>query len=508
MSHNPRQNYGYPQLPPDYYVDDPEGFASEYSDSDALSENQRQSFGVAPPRHLPEIYDRNSLASHQMITGKQQYSSQPYIQQYYHNRNLPQIPRTQSAIPPQTYPHPYNNSLQRHFYPSEEINYDYAGSQQKVMAQMQQYKSAMRKVSDPASYNVMSKQTNPKRYPVTVGTPKYYRKPPVNSIYKRPSALCLPVASQPDPAAYRRPKRAPVFNDQTLYGMQQEIPSGMENPSLESPVDDGTKDQIDAVLVPHKVDSEGDVDAKISNFEELLAKFERENGPKKTKSRNDISKISKFLKPRVPSSIRAKQEKSKAKAAKLKGDAVGESNSTIINNTDPTDVQDVTADSLERLLNQLKKCELAVGNESVLEKNDCPTGARQRKDKAESRENEGGVEKGNMGEDEKNPKPSPKSFNYRDISEQMLRSQCELDVEDSNSSIQDITKRITNSLTDSTPNKPRPFNQICRKPTMDDHCALELHRSKSYIVNLIDRALSKELGTVPGERSRRKFVSV
>nr|XP_023021520.1 uncharacterized protein LOC111509895 [Leptinotarsa decemlineata] len=299
MSHNPRQNYGYPQLPPDYYVDDPEGFVSDYSDSDALSENQRQSFGVAPPRHLPEIYDRNTLASHQMITSKQQYSSQPYIQQYYHNRNLPQIPRTQSAIPPQTYPHPYNNSLQRHFYPSEEINYDYAGSQQKVMAQMQQYKSAMRKVPDPASYNVMSKQTNPKRYPVTVGTPKYYRKPPVNSIYKRPSALCLPVASQPDPAAYRRPKRAPVFNDQTLYGMQQEIPSGMENPSLESPVDDGTKDQIDAVLVPHKVDSEGDVDAKISNFEELLAKFERENGPKKTKSRNDISKISKFLKPRV-----------------------------------------------------------------------------------------------------------------------------------------------------------------------------------------------------------------
>ncbi|XP_066149401.1 uncharacterized protein [Euwallacea fornicatus] len=38
------------------------------------------------------------------------------------------------------------------------------------------------------------------------------------------------------------------------------------------------------------------------------------------------------------------------------------------------------------------------------------------------------------------------------------------------------------------------------KPTtraMDDHCALDLHKSKSYILDLIDRALSKELGTVP-----------
>lgn len=40
--------------------------------------------------------------------------------------------------------------------------------------------------------------------------------------------------------------------------------------------------------------------------------------------------------------------------------------------------------------------------------------------------------------------------------------------------------------------------------TMDDHGALDLHKSKSYIVDLIDRALSKELGTVP----REQLVSV
>ncbi|XP_066246803.1 uncharacterized protein [Euwallacea similis] len=42
---------------------------------------------------------------------------------------------------------------------------------------------------------------------------------------------------------------------------------------------------------------------------------------------------------------------------------------------------------------------------------------------------------------------------------------------------------------------------------MDDYCALDLHKSKSYIVDLIDRALSKELGTVPRDESLRHDMS-
>lgn len=38
------------------------------------------------------------------------------------------------------------------------------------------------------------------------------------------------------------------------------------------------------------------------------------------------------------------------------------------------------------------------------------------------------------------------------------------------------------------------YSQSARVPLEE---ALELHKSKSYIVNLIDRALSKELGTLP-----------
>jgi hypothetical protein len=45
-----------------------------------------------------------------------------------------------------------------------------------------------------------------------------------------------------------------------------------------------------------------------------------------------------------------------------------------------------------------------------------------------------------------------------------------------------------------------------QKPPLDDNSALELHKSKSYIVSLIDKALSKELGTVPGDKCSRKEV--
>lgn len=47
-----------------------------------------------------------------------------------------------------------------------------------------------------------------------------------------------------------------------------------------------------------------------------------------------------------------------------------------------------------------------------------------------------------------------------------------------------------------------------QKPPLDDNSALELHKSKSYIVSLIDKALSKELGTVPGDKCTRQEVNI
>lgn len=50
--------------------------------------------------------------------------------------------------------------------------------------------------------------------------------------------------------------------------------------------------------------------------------------------------------------------------------------------------------------------------------------------------------------------------------------------------------------------KPSHHSKIGLDPT----AAMELHKSKSYIVSLIDRALSKELGTVPEAKFARPQV--
>lgn len=48
---------------------------------------------------------------------------------------------------------------------------------------------------------------------------------------------------------------------------------------------------------------------------------------------------------------------------------------------------------------------------------------------------------------------------------------------------------------------------ISEQKSLDDNSALELHKSKSYIVSLIDKALSKELGTIPGDKCTTSEVN-
>lgn len=48
---------------------------------------------------------------------------------------------------------------------------------------------------------------------------------------------------------------------------------------------------------------------------------------------------------------------------------------------------------------------------------------------------------------------------------------------------------------------------ISEQKSLDDNSALELHKSKSYIVSLIDKALSKELGTIPGDKCTTREVN-
>lgn len=55
-----------------------------------------------------------------------------------------------------------------------------------------------------------------------------------------------------------------------------------------------------------------------------------------------------------------------------------------------------------------------------------------------------------------------------------------------------------------TPRNSLYSSKKCNSHVSDEHTAMELHRSKSYIVNLIDRALSRELGTIPEDRNTKQ----
>lgn len=88
------------------------------------------------------------------------------------------------------------------------------------------------------------------------------------------------------------------------------------------------------------------------------------------------------------------------------------------------------------------------------------------------------------------------SFNY----EALTRKCSQSENKDRDSGINSSLKEPLHSVLGSFDSK----RSVRIMKPMDDQCALDLHRSKSYIVDLIDRALSKELGTMPRGQSVRK----
>lgn len=91
----------------------------------------------------------------------------------------------------------------------------------------------------------------------------------------------------------------------------------------------------------------------------------------------------------------------------------------------------------------------------------------------------------------------PKSINYKEISQHMFEvEQQEKEVSQMRAKKFDASSQVSPKEDSLCPHMSRStyYHQPGRVPLEE---ALELHKSKSYIVNLIDRALSKELGTLP-----------
>lgn len=82
---------------------------------------------------------------------------------------------------------------------------------------------------------------------------RYYRRP--GNLSKKPSALCLPVACQPDPAIYRRVRRSPV---ESQYHPQETAKQT-------------TNEQTDV----NRVDDRGDVNTTATDLDHMLARYEK-----------------------------------------------------------------------------------------------------------------------------------------------------------------------------------------------------------------------------------------
>ncbi|XP_050294039.1 uncharacterized protein LOC126734440 [Anthonomus grandis grandis] len=293
-----------------------------------------------------------------------------------------------------------------------------------------------------------SKIPKPRKYPVTVKMPKYINKnhcsPQLN---KRPSALSLPVVTQQDPSVVKRRSRTNQ-NVKKNYKPYQ-------SPTV-PPYDPNT-------YSAHKMNSQGDIKTyEPQVFDQVLDSFEHLTNNPQNENADElkVKQFSKFLKPRVPQSIKMKQDKFGALKTRS--------------------VQPKLKLSLDKLLNRLQKCEISESNE-VSEKSSHDDVQQSSQVKSES--------------SSKNKDTKVTSFNYENISRKCSPRPSE--GPKSAPSDAKIPQKQEDQQLDIIYGALEK-NTKCRtiRP-MDDHCALDLHRSKSYIVDLIDRALSKELGTVP-----------
>lgn len=84
MSYNPNPSYGY-STNPNYYVEDPEEFIPDYTDSEALSDHPQILQANQPT--LTEIYTRNDpgIAPQRQVVANQlgyHQNQGQYVQQY------------------------------------------------------------------------------------------------------------------------------------------------------------------------------------------------------------------------------------------------------------------------------------------------------------------------------------------------------------------------------------------------------------------------------------------
>ncbi|GLV35848.1 hypothetical protein CBL_09915 [Carabus blaptoides fortunei] len=512
------------------------------------------------------------------------------IQQPHHPAYYPTQPeRPPDPIPPVYEPLIYHNIPPRHRAMNPSTN---------VVRKPPQI---MPEVVPPVS-NMSRSVRHPK---VAVRTPRYYKR--VNtSLYKRPSALCLPLACQPDPAVHHRVAKSRNVPAATIHGVpplrlpqtQQGVEEDEEEENAETAPPRSAPASIDIrssrirqmeqehlhrvqnIILDRRdrdnaekndlrlktntnnresdeVSNVGHLETKTSELDILLAQYHQQlinegtyNVKSKTPSKTSVKSrgknketfrkisVSQLVKPRLPPSL-------KNKAAKTCDQDMGDS----------AKMDGITTELLDNLMKEMNKNNFGT-TEPVEEFND----ATKKESKTSACSSEISKKDSNADEENTHNKATDKKisdilnysinkmeeFNpttyYQEkleepavkttfIHEKTKLAQCDSsqtcfsqnpkrDIQSSRVSISTNVRKTkkTGSVKDSVHSprrcsvKKSPWTSIRPKPAPalcnDEQTALELHRSKSYIVHLIDRALSRELGTIPEEKSSKQYVDL
>lgn len=415
---SPDQLYGYLTPTFNYCYEEPEGYMADYPDSDILSE-----------RSFPPAGGQNIRVGHPATQDLYACDTFHSPETYYYNTPLPippPLPRRSRVSP--VYCPCFNTPLDTDF-----RDHEIYGAPHHRIAK------------------IAPRIT--RRHPVAVRTPRYFRRT-MSNICKKPSVLCLPVVSRPDPAVCLRNKK-PIY---------QYLPAGKNlgrrhSLPMQTPV---------AVNKEHEKElhmTQSSVDAVLARYDTICeGQGHRDNcGSISSKS----SRNRKF-KPKTPPSLKKEYEKNRA------GRIDNKNPPSKLPDVESLEVEDITTEVLDLMLSEL----INSGSEKGATKDKLP---------AKSYDARAAGEGASIGNAQNTIFPS---FNYHDISRNIKKSQPYVNT--------------TSVPTPSTPKSSKADVTNIKKEKSGaslsaENSILELHRSKSYILSLIDRALSRELGTATDE---------
>ncbi|XP_025832627.1 uncharacterized protein LOC112905104 isoform X2 [Agrilus planipennis] len=353
----------------------------------------------------------------------------------------------------------------------------------------------------PSGTGLNAVKANPKRYPVTAKAPRFFKKTSSATTCKVPSNDCTQTINQSN-ADGRKDCEKEIKGEQLSPHTKNKV-------SLERhhsfPVNKG--ERITRPLTAPSQDNasvrSNRIESALKRYEEIVHGMETNQKIKTfetlTKGNNEhMNMLSSSNKSQ--DSGETEQEKNNPERVQV---SQKQSPRAISSSLSSTQKNDPTPTVLQTMLQELmqKGCVNKIPESSFKTETDS-TLAMARKMDEESKKFNPGIIGDSVTDDESK---IPKSINYQEMQNSIKKTSVVFQMGEPGTNC--INKEIQ------VPSSPRlrvnPPSIVTQqtiplshntKLNANESYSMELHRSKSYIVNLIDRALSKELGTVPEDR--------